>query len=78
MFEEIIVEKCPDCKKELLVAEFDLNGKDTLGVACEDMNCGFTNDIVDENGKYLYTIIKYSIGGKNERDKRKNNSLRQR
>ena len=62
MFEEIIVEKCPDCKKELLVAEFDLNGKDTLGVACEDMNCGFTNDIVDENGKYLYTIIKYSIG----------------
>ena len=53
-----ITENCPNCNKELFVAEFSKSDNCKLGVACEDIeDCGFTDDLVDENGKYLYTVL---------------------
>ncbi len=42
----------------MVVAEFSKSDNCKLGVACEDIeDCGFTDDLVDENGKYLYTVL---------------------
>ena len=51
--------KCPICRKDLLIAEFPKDLDDsTEGIVCEDWECGFTDDLVDENGKYLYTVFR--------------------
>ena len=58
-FSKLIAEKCPICRKNLLLAEFPKDLDDsTEGIVCEDWECGFTDDLVDENGKYLYTVFR--------------------
>ncbi len=56
----LIKEKCPSCKGQLMVIEFPhpiIRDDSIPGVGCEE-DCGFLDDLYENDGSTSYTILK--------------------